>query len=46
MTPEDPPTQHEQDLVDEALDETFPASDPISPMRQPHEPKPEADREG
>lgn len=24
--------QHEQDLLDEALEETFPASDPVSPQ--------------
>ncbi|WAP69914.1 hypothetical protein [Jiella pelagia] len=26
-------TQHEEEDLDEALDETFPASDPISPSR-------------
>jgi hypothetical protein len=25
--------EHQEDLVDEALDETFPASDPISPSK-------------
>ncbi|MGC1300902.1 MAG: hypothetical protein WA840_00880 [Caulobacteraceae bacterium] len=27
-----PETSHEEDLLDEALEETFPASDPISLM--------------
>jgi hypothetical protein len=31
------PDQHGEDLLDEALEETFPASDPISPRRS-HEP--------
>jgi hypothetical protein len=26
-------TAHQEDLIDEALEETFPASDPISPVR-------------
>jgi len=28
--PADPPTAHEQDVLDEALEETFPSSDPIA----------------
>lgn len=30
--PDDPstPAQHQEDVLDEALDETFPASDPVS----------------
>jgi hypothetical protein len=27
------PTPHDEELLDEALDETFPASDPIAPQR-------------
>ena len=33
-TDSEPPTPHEQALLDEALDDTFPASDPVS-MTQP-----------
>jgi hypothetical protein len=29
-----PSTAHEEQLLDEALEETFPASDPISPSRE------------
>jgi hypothetical protein len=30
--------QHEDDALDEALEETFPASDPIAVTPQPHDP--------
>jgi len=30
--------QHEDEALDEALEETFPASDPIAVTPQPHEP--------
>ena len=40
MPTKETPAEHEEDLIDEALEETFPASDPISPMREPREPKP------
>jgi hypothetical protein len=33
--PGDDPTEHEEDLLDEAVEETFPASDPISPATPP-----------
>lgn len=39
MSPDETPKQHQDDLIDEALEETFPASDPISPMRQPEKPE-------
>lgn len=29
--------KHEEDLLDEALDETFPASDPIAVHPEPHD---------
>jgi len=37
--PKDPPQNDRdgEDELDEALEETFPASDPISPMRPGHE---------
>jgi hypothetical protein len=35
MKPGDGPDAHEEDLLDEALEETFPASDPISPAGPP-----------
>lgn len=34
--PPDDDREHEEDALDEALEETFPASDPISPMG-PHD---------
>jgi|HubBroStandDraft_1064217.scaffolds.fasta_scaffold175907_4 hypothetical protein len=30
--PDDAEREHQEDELDEALEETFPASDPISPM--------------
>jgi hypothetical protein len=33
--PGDDPDAREEDLLDEALEETFPASDPISPAAPP-----------
>lgn len=38
----DKPTEKEQDELDEALEESFPASDPPAPAR---EPSPDADEE-
>jgi len=37
-----PPPKHEEELIDEAVEESFPASDPpaISPRRDPVAPKP------
>ncbi len=36
-----PPQSHEEDMLDEALDESFPASDPPSMTDPaPHEPPP------
>jgi hypothetical protein len=38
--PKDPPEgdrEKDEDELDEALEETFPASDPISPMRPGHD---------
>jgi len=32
-TKKDTPTQHDQDNLDESLQETFPASDPIAPAQ-------------
>jgi len=43
-TPPTPPTPSDDDLLDEALDETFPASDPIEPPRR--EKLPPADAPG
>lgn len=33
--PGDDPAEHEEELLDEAVEETFPASDPISPAYPP-----------
>lgn len=38
------PAPSDDDLLDEALDETFPASDPV--QTTPHEPLPPADAPG
>lgn len=35
MKPDDDPEAREEDLLDEAVEETFPASDPISPAAPP-----------
>ena len=32
-TPEDRLKRHQEELLDEAIEETFPASDPISPKK-------------
>jgi hypothetical protein len=37
-TPKDKGKQHEEEKLDEALEESFPASDPPAPV-QPHKPK-------
>jgi hypothetical protein len=34
-----PPARNEEDLLDEALEETFPASDPIAVRPEPDTPK-------
>jgi hypothetical protein len=36
LNTEDPPAPTYQEVLDEALDETFPASDPISPGAAAH----------
>jgi len=36
MKPGDDPEAREDELLDEAVQETFPASDPISPATPPH----------
>lgn len=42
MPPKEKPGIDPEDLIDEALEETFPASDPISPGVGPGEPIPNA----
>ncbi|HEV2212671.1 MAG TPA: hypothetical protein VGS99_04920 [Gammaproteobacteria bacterium] len=37
--------QHEDEALDEALEETFPASDPIAVTPQPHDPDDTAKKE-
>jgi hypothetical protein len=40
------PRERQEELIDEALEESFPASDPISPAVGPGEPvKPEAEED-